>query len=144
VAIGLHASTRELNKTEGLLSERGEGEAHLPKARYISTLSRLSLQDVSVAFGGTNVHTYLTSLRTLVVDTTMAEIVFPHSMPRTGIYAAGAQNGSYPMANLVPRIETGIADEVIDRRTVGNLNRQKTFKEAPGYIPYERTDVSIC
>jgi hypothetical protein len=64
--------------------------------------------------------THLTSRSTLVVDTTIADMQFPQSIPNTGMNASGDQNGSYPITNLVPKIETGSTEVVIERRTDGN------------------------
>jgi hypothetical protein len=83
---------------------------------------------MSVALDKLN-DTHLTSRSTLVVDTTIADMQFPHSIPKTGMNASGDQNGLYPITNLVPKIETGSTEVIIERRTDGNWNNQRAVRK---------------
>lgn len=102
-AIGLDASQRELAGLDqsGVRCHAREW-ADPPNAKYISTLSRLSLYAKFYESGIAKKldqylrHTHLTSRNTLVVDTTMADMQLPHNIPSTGMNASGVQNGLYP------------------------------------------------
>lgn len=64
--------------------------------------------------------THWISRSTVVTLTTTPLIVEPQSIPRIGIYASGAQNLLFAIANRLPRSETGIVDPTIASKTAGN------------------------
>jgi hypothetical protein len=64
--------------------------------------------------------THWISRSTVVTLTTTPLIVAPQSIPKIGIYASGAQNLLFAIANRLPRSETGMVDPTIANKTAGN------------------------
>src|SRR5258706_2085404 len=75
--------------------------------------------------------THWISRSTVVTLTTTPLIVAPQSIPRIGIYASGAQNLLFSIANRLPRSETGMVDPTIASKTAGNC--QNTVHQASTY-----------